>query len=535
MTGSGASILVMRKLLPLLLLAQPLAAQSAPTTGIYRIYQAKSEVGRESFISNDSLFQQTVIIPTINIKIESANVRSTEGGFTGFNLSLRNAAGDTLLGNYRAERSGDSVRITSDLPKAPPAHTRTAGFDMVMPPQSLASLAWLVARAAGRDTTWRVLMAGSDSVVATTMHFAGDTVHIQLGKIDIVAHDSAGRVQSLDIPTQRAHAVYVATDENLPLLANSPRPKPDYSAPPGAAYTAEEVRVPVTPAVGDTFSLGCTLTVPKAGRRPFPGAITITGSGLQGRDEDLWPLVPAYRLFRQVAERLASVGIATLRCDDRGKDASKGDPAIATTVDLAGDTKAQLLWLRGRAEINPAKIALVGHSEGGLIGPMVGVEDRKLAALVIMAGPAKIGSEILRDQARWPILSNKDLSPAERAIQLASADSGVRADSAAPGAWYQWFYHNDPLPTARKVSQPTLILQGALDRQVSAGQADTLARAIRSGGNRQVTVQVFAGLNHLFLPSPTDGSPTEYGSLKVAAVPSEVLDTMANWLTRVLK
>jgi alpha-beta hydrolase superfamily lysophospholipase len=291
----------------------------------------------------------------------------------------------------------------------------------------------------------------------------------------------------------------------------------------------------VQPAVGDTFSLGCTLTVPKAGRRPYPAAITITGSGLQGRDEDLWPTVPDYRLFRQVAERLAGVGIATLRCDDRGKDASTGDPAIATTVDLAGDTKAQLAWLRGRPEINPAKIALVGHSEGGIIGPMVGIEDRKLAALVIMAGPGKIGSEILRDQARWPILSSKDLSAADRATQLVSADSGVRADSAAPGAWYQWFYHHDPLPTARKVSQPTLILHGALDRQVSAGQADTLAKAIRSGGNRRVTVQVFPGLNHLFLASPTDGSPDEYGEIKDARVPESVMDLMANWLSRILK
>jgi dienelactone hydrolase len=342
-------------------------------------------------------------------------------------------------------------------------------------------------------------------------------------------------VQSLEIPAQRARAEYVPADVNLPVLANAPRPKADYSAPAGAAYSAEQVRVPVTPAVGDTFSLGCTLTVPKSGRAPYPGAITITGSGLQGRDEDLWPLLPEYRPFRQVAERLAGVGIATLRCDDRGKDASTGDPAIATTVDLANDTKAQLSWLRARPEINPAKIALVGHSEGGIIGPMVGVEDKKLAALVIMAGTAKVGRAVLRDQARWPTISNKDLSAAERTSQLASADSAIAADSAAPGAWYQWFYHYDPLPTARKVTQPTLILQGALDRQVSAGQADTLARAIRAGGNKQVTVQVFPGLNHLFLPSPTDGSPGEYGSLKVVLVPANVLDVLTSWLSRTLK
>lgn len=526
----------MRKYLLLLPLIAPLslAAQAGQSGGTYRIYQGKSELGRETFNRSDTLFQQSVIIPTINLKIESANHQSA-GRFSGFSLTLRNASGDSLLGSYEAKVMGDSVRVTSNLPKAPPPRTRVAGFDMVMPPQSLASLAWLVTRAGGRDTTWRILMAGSDSVISVPMHFTGDTAHVKLGNIDILAHDSAGLVQTLEIPVQRARGVYVPAGEKLPVLAGSPRPKPDYSAPPGAPYTAEEVRVPVTPAVGDTFSLGCTLVVPKAGRPPYPAAITITGSGLQGRDEDLWPSVPGYRPFRQVAERLASAGIATLRCDDRGKDASTGDPAIATTVDLANDTRAQLAWLRGRSEINKARIALVGHSEGGAIGPMVGAEDRGLKALVIMAGPGKIGREILRDQARWPILTDKTLTAADRVVRLAAADSGIQADSAAPGGWYQWFYHYDPLPTAKRVSQPTLILHGAIDRQVSAGQADTLARAIRAGGNRQVTVQVFPGLNHLFLPSPTDGSPAEYEALKDVEVPAAVLDLITSWLSRMLK
>ncbi len=518
-------------LLPLLPLT--LAAQT-PTSGVYRIYQAKSEVGRESFSSSDTLFQQTVIIPTINLKIESANAHTPAGRFSGFSLALRNAAGDTLLGSYQARLNGDSVRISSDLPRAPAPHTRASGFDMVMPPQSLASIAWLISRAGGKDTTWRVLMAGSDSVTTIPMRFSGDTVHLKLSGIDILAFDSGGRVQSMDIPVQRARAEFVPAGENLPVLAGAPRPKPDYSAPPGANYSAQEVRVPVKPAVGDTFSLGCTLVTPRSGRAPYPAAITITGSGLQGRDEDLWPAVPAYRLFRQVAERLAGAGIASLRCDDRGKDASTGDPVIATTIDLANDTKAQLTWLRARPEINPARIALVGHSEGGMIGPMIAAEDKQLTAIVVMAGPGKRGSEILRDQARWPILSNKDLTAADRATQLAAADSSIRADSAAPGAWYQYFYHSDPLPTARKVTQPVLILQGALDRQVSAGQADTLARAIRSNGNRQVTVRTFPGLNHLFLPTVGDGSPSEYTALKVAAVPDEVLDLMATWLQKTL-
>jgi alpha-beta hydrolase superfamily lysophospholipase len=515
-----------------LLVPGALAAQGAATAGTYRLFQGRSEVGRETFRRADSLFEQSAIIPALNLRIESGNLRDAAGRFAGFTLSLQNAAGDTLLGTYHARLTGDSVRITSDLPKAPPPRTRAVNFDLVMPPQSVASLAELVVRAAGRDTTWRLLMAGSDSILTATVRFSGDSARVKFAGIEVLARDSAGDVAALEIPVQRARAVFARADETLPPLPGGPRPKPDFSAPPGAPYTAEEVRVPVAPAVGDTFSLGCTLVLPKAGRRPYPAAVTITGSGLQGRDEDLWPTVPGYRLFRQVAERLAADGIATLRCDDRGKDASTGDPAIATTVDLAGDTRAQVTWLRGRPEINSGKIVLVGHSEGGIIGPMVGAEDRRIAALVILAGPAKPGMEILRDQARWPVLTQKDLSPEARAVALAAADSSVRADSAAQGAWFQWFYHYDPLPVAGRVRQPTLILQGALDRQVSAGQADTLARAMRQGGNRLVSVRVFPGLNHLFLQSPTDGSPSEYSSLKDVQVPATVLDVMALWLRK---
>jgi hypothetical protein len=524
----------MRAILLLLAVAAPatLAAQGAPPGGTYRLFQGGTEVGRETFHRSDSLFEQSAVIPVLNLRIESGNARDAAGRFAGFSLSLRNAAGDTLLGTYQAQLAGDSVRITSDLPKAPPPRTRSANFDLVMPPQSVASLADLVVRAGGRDTTWRLLMAGSDSILTATVRFSGDSARLRFAGIEVLVRDSAGGIASLEIPVQRARAVFARPEENLPPLPGGPRPKPDFTAPPGAPYSAEEVRVPVTPAAGDTFSLGCTLTLPKSGRRPYPAVVTITGSGLQGRDEDLWPTVPGYRPFRQVAERLALEGIATLRCDDRGRDASTGDPAIATTVDLAGDTRAQLTWLRSRPEINPAKLALLGHSEGGIIGPMLGAEDRRIAALVIMAGPGKQGVQILRDQARWPILTQEGLTPEARAVALAAADSSILADSAAQGAWFQWFYHYDPLPVARRVHQPTLILQGALDRQVSAGQADTLARAIRQSGNRQVTVRTFPGLNHLFLQSLTDGSPMEYPSLKDAKVPATVLDTIALWLRR---
>jgi len=149
--------------------------------------------------------------------------------------------------------------------------------------------------------------------------------------------------------------------------------------------------------------------------------------------------------------------------------------------------------------------------------------------VVVMAGPGKTGLAILRDQMAWPYRSAPSLDSAERARLIANAQRELTADT-APSPWMRFFRDYDPLPTARRVRQPVLILQGALDRQVSAGQADTLAAAFRAGGNRDVTVRVFPRLNHLFLVSPTDGSPSEYPSLTNAEVGADVLDTLATWL-----
>jgi hypothetical protein len=310
------------------------------------------------------------------------------------------------------------------------------------------------------------------------------------------------------------------------------RPAPDYSAPPGAPYTAVEVRVPVRPATGDTFSLAGTLTIPKSGRPPYPAAVMITGSGLEDRDENLWPLVQGYRPFRQIAERLAAAGIAVLRVDDRSFGGSTGDASRATTADFAGDCEAQVAWLRTRSDIAPDRIALIGHSEGGVIAPIVAAEDRRVAAVVLMAGTAKNGVQVLIDQAVGPIERTPGLAPERRAQLEREARATVMADANSAQPWMRWFRDYDPLVTARRVRQPTLILQGAVDRQVSAGQADTLAAAMREAGNKDVTEHVFPHLNHLFLFSPTDGSPSEYPALKVTAIGSDVLDTLADWLAR---
>ncbi len=523
----------MRRLLPLALLLVPqrVAAQT-PDAGVFQFMQGTAEVGRESFRRSLGRFEQTTVIPLINLRLTSVALQNIQGGFAGFSLTITNAAGDSARGSYRADLVGDSVHITGRLGATPFDRTRLADFDFVMPPQSLVSFAELALRAGNRDSNYRVLVPGSpDTVRPVTVRFAGDSARLNLGSIDILVLLADQQAIAIDVPSQRLHAVRAAQPESLPPLAGLYRPPPDYSPTPGSSIRAEAVRV--RGGTGDdTLSLGCTLTLPQTGPGPFPAVVTITGSGGQTRDEELWPLLPGYHPFRQLAELVGAEGIAALRCDDRGFGSSTGHPESATTADLAEDTRAQVAWLRQRSDIDPERIALAGHSEGGIIGPMLATSDRRLRALVILAGPAKPGIDVLVDQARWPVLTTPGISDSERTDRLRVAEAAVRNDSTPGNPWLRWFVRYDPRPTAGRIRQPVLILQGALDRQVSAGQADTLAGIIRSGGNRDVTVRVFPGLNHLFLPSPTDGSPSEYATLTDPAVPAAVLDTLATWLRR---
>ena len=197
---------------------------------------------------------------------------------------------------------------------------------------------------------------------------------------------------------------------------------------------------------------------------------------------------------------------------------------------------------------NPASDLVIGANKGryGSIAPLqvpdgycedavnvewwqsaLGKKRPGLTALTMTNGPATAIRLLVRYLAS---------GAAETSAELwALCVAGMASNATGGNAWMRWFRTYDPAPTARRVRQPVLILQGALDRQVTAGQADSLGAAIRAGGNRDVTVRVFPRLNHLFVPSPTDGSAAEYVTLTDASVSAEVLDTLAVWLARRLR
>lgn len=303
------------------------------------------------------------------------------------------------------------------------------------------------------------------------------------------------------------------------------------------AFDAEEVSLRT-----NGYVLAGTLLLPRGARRPVPAVVTITGSGPQTRDGAVpMPGLEAYKPFKQLAEELAGRGLAVLRVDDRGFGASTGREtlAAATTSTLAEDTRAQVAYLRTRREIDPARIALVGHSEGGAIATLVAAADPRVRAVVLMAAMGKTGREVNLAQqeaalAELPNLSGeqKEALRARQREILHTIIEGGDMSKLPPEArlpWFREFLTFDPLAAVARVRQPLLILQGELDRQVLADHAALLERAARAADNRDVTVKVFRGLNHLFLPAKT-GSFNEYAKLETYALGRDVLDAVGDWL-----
>jgi pimeloyl-ACP methyl ester carboxylesterase len=311
-----------------------------------------------------------------------------------------------------------------------------------------------------------------------------------------------------------------------------------------------------------------TLTLPK-GQGPFPAVLLITGSGPQNRDEELL----GHRPFLVLADHLTRRGIAVLRVDDRGVGGSTGSTPNSTTLDFAEDALAGVKFLKGRAEINPKQIGLVGHSEGGMVGPLAASQSEDVAFVVMLAGTGVPGLEVVLFQGQ--LISNtlgmskkelarnkrlreilfslakaeKDRKVAEKRFEqlwsedVAKLPEDERKDAVEEGKAVKgqlgavmtpWFYHflsYDPRSVIRKVRCPVLALFGENDLQVPPRQnLPEVAKALAEGVCRDYTLRQLPGLNHLFQTSKT-GSPSEYGSIQETMAPV-ALEAISAWILK---
>lgn len=517
-------------LLLLLVLAPGLAAQRPAEQGGFVVLRGADTLAVERFSRGvdrleGELLDRTIgqrwsyaaqlgpggLVPTIETAIRTATAAEDAPPWQRATLTFR---GDSVIAEIRSGESTQTQRLGSREGALPYLNLSLAIVEQILHR----------ARALGGERVEVPLFAvsGGQTFAAAVERRGRDSAVVSLGGVEMrLATDSEGRVLGGGVPAQ---GISLRRVERPGALRATP---PDYSAPGDAPYTAEEVRVR-TPA-GHT--LAGTLTLPRQRRGRIPAAVLITGSGQQDRDESLLA-VPGYRPFRQIADTLSRRGIAVLRLDDRGFGESGGDATTATSADLAEDVRAALDFLRARPEIDPQRLGLIGHSEGAMIAPMLAARDREIRALVLMAGPSWSGRRIITYQSRFLVENNPALPAAARDSLLLAAEA--RVDSMAANLpWMRYFLAYDPLPAARQVQAPVLILQGATDRQITAEQAEELGAAIREGGNRDVTVRVFPDLNHLFLPDP-DGSPLRYAELQTREVPAEVLGVLADWVVRQL-
>jgi uncharacterized protein len=304
-----------------------------------------------------------------------------------------------------------------------------------------------------------------------------------------------------------------------------------------------------------SIKLAATLTIPQ-GKGPFPAVALITGSGPQDRNET----VMGHKPFLVLADYLTRKGIAVLRTDDRGTAKSGGVFATATTADFAIDTEAAIAYLKTRSEVDPKKIGLIGHSEGGVIAPMVAARNRDVAFIVMMAGSGVPGDQIIVAQvvagAEVTGMSHAAVEEAgvkERKIldivmqekDEAARRQKLRAElgAALPDArfetayqqfnspWYRYFLTYDPGPALRQVTCPVLAINGEKDTQVPARQnLPVIRKALEDGGNQHFEVVELRGLNHLFQNAKT-GAVSEYARIEETMSPV-ALEKIASWILK---
>jgi pimeloyl-ACP methyl ester carboxylesterase len=309
----------------------------------------------------------------------------------------------------------------------------------------------------------------------------------------------------------------------------------------------EQVRIP---AAG--FTLAATISKPASAPKPpapgkapaykLPAVILVAGSGPVDRDET----VAGISVFAQLANSLADAGFIVVRYDKRGVGQSGGRDESATLQDYADDVRAVVEFLRKRKDVDPYRVAIVGHSEGGLVAMQAAANagPKRVAAVALLATPGTTGGELVLEQQRY-LLDRLKLPDDEKQSRIdlqqkiqAAVVSG-RGWEGIPEAyrkqaetlWFRSFLTFDALKAVNKVEQPIVIVQAERDRQVASPRHGQLLLdgAKRRKKQPDASLVTIEGVNHLFVPAET-GDVDEYALLQDKRVSSKVPDSLVPWL-----
>jgi len=331
----------------------------------------------------------------------------------------------------------------------------------------------------------------------------------------------------------------------------------------------------------NSLQYGATLTYPKsdsinhsAKANTYPAVILITGSGQQDRDETLFDHKP----FAIIADYLTRKGFAVLRVDDRGIGKSSGNFEDATTADFAKDVEASLDFLAKQPQVNKDKIGLIGHSEGGMIAPIVADERKEIKYIILLAGPGIPIIDLMQQQIEAVSISEGKSSAEAKAaghlMHIVWEEAGKNEDSASTiknirlkigvwsktldtatlarikgndtssvnnqiaqamaalnSKWYKYFISFNPQPYLQKLDCKVLALNGSKDVQVvAAPNLNGIKNSLKKSKSPEYETIEIPGLNHLF-QTCIKCSPSEYIDLEESFSP-KALDIMGNWLQK---
>ena len=317
-------------------------------------------------------------------------------------------------------------------------------------------------------------------------------------------------------------AIHPDTQEVAGFLLK-PAPSAAKPAPPAAYVRPSDFRASDISVGKAPFVLGGTLTVP-VGLGPFPAAILVHGSGPQDRDET----IAANKVFKDIAEGLASRGIEVLRYDKRTfvYGAQMGD-SVSVDDEVMVDAGLALDALRARPEVDAQHLYVIGHSMGALLAPEIGVRFGPVAGVILMAPPGRPVEDIVLEQARYMNTPPHEMATLELQVaKLKAGTLGTERFVGAPQSYWKDLAKHDGIAMAKKLGKPVLVMRGDRDFQVAQADFDAWKKGL--AGTPNVEFVVIPGLSHLFIAGEGKPSPSEYD--KPGHVDARVIDKLASFI-----